>query len=335
MKNTTICHDHPIDLEMTPGGKPDSSVDAFFNTFWSLQEIFTNPSMISDPLHFEPMQSKFNLVLQKFQEIQNESESAGDRKKQRKERNIGLKTQFFFPKFLTDYNLFQLELSDPSFRRQILMQMLIVCNYVQLCSSQGTSSNVDKFSPTQVTLVGELMDRIWSVMERISPQGKLYAKMAKDVLEDESRWVKWKSQGCPDFSKPQTVFDTRSRLQNLEKSKAVDPEWIGNEELSRLWKKSKESLSSRDSEFTMPTVDSLLYELDGQVEEDGETLANSVDDSNNVLYNDMSYNWRLCRVAVRDNLEYFDTEDDFDSARPGRFLLHKWRAANASTLKVL
>lgn len=60
---------------------------------------------------------------------------------------------YFFPKFLTSRNLLELELADPSFRRQILVQTLVLFQYVLAFVPNGvlaSSATFQKLGPVDV-----------------------------------------------------------------------------------------------------------------------------------------------------------------------------------------
>jgi hypothetical protein len=74
----------------------------------------------------------------------------------------------------------------------------------------------------------------------------------------------------------------------------------------------------------VPNLDKQLTELHYQVQEDGETLEEGLEDAKYVLYNDMTYNWRAFRVAHQNHLNLFESIE-IDAQRPGKSLLMAWR----------
>ena len=66
-----------------------------------------------------------------------------------------------------------------------------------------------------------------------------------------------------------------------------------------------------------------MYDLDGQVGEDCETLQDDIEEEY-VLYNDPVYNWTATRAAVGSNLGMF-LDSDIENKRFGKTILKQWR----------
>jgi hypothetical protein len=75
-------------------------------------------------------------LLNKFEQIQSELDKNQPDRKRRYRNMTKTHHEFFFPKYLTSRGLFELELVDPFFRRQILTQYLIVSHFLVLCTLQ-------------------------------------------------------------------------------------------------------------------------------------------------------------------------------------------------------
>jgi THO complex subunit 1 len=85
---------------------------------------------------------RMNKLLSKFEEIQTELEASQPDRKRRYRDIIRTHHEFFFPKYLTSRGLFDLELVDPYFRKQLLTQYLIVSHFLVLCSLQTAEKTV-------------------------------------------------------------------------------------------------------------------------------------------------------------------------------------------------
>ncbi|XP_042499695.1 THO complex subunit 1 [Macadamia integrifolia] len=106
---------------------PDGiSVDFnFYKTFWSLQEHFCNPGPTTlAPTKWQKFASNLMVVLDTF-EAQPLSDDAGNT------NNLEEEAATFSIKYLTSSKLMGLELKDPSFRRHILVQCLILFDYLK------------------------------------------------------------------------------------------------------------------------------------------------------------------------------------------------------------
>ena len=75
----------------------------------------------------------------------------------------------------------------------------------------------------------------------------------------------------------------------------------------------------------MPDFDKYISELDYQVKEDGVTLEEGLERAEDVLYNDMTYNWRAFRMAHAHHMDLFDNAE-MDLKCPGKSLLQTWRS---------
>jgi hypothetical protein len=85
---------------------------------------------------------------EKYQQIQERGGSSDRKKRHKAELKKAAKSEYFFPKYLTNSNLYELEvqiylkqLNDPFFRRQFLSQYLSVSHflvYTLLQAKDGT-----------------------------------------------------------------------------------------------------------------------------------------------------------------------------------------------------
>ncbi|KAJ6341106.1 hypothetical protein OIU78_009308 [Salix suchowensis] len=91
----------------------------FYKTLWSLQEYFCDPSLTLSPIKWQKFSSSLTVVLNTF-EAQPLSEEEGG------VNNLEEEAAAFNIKYLTSSKLMGLELKDPSFRRHVLVQCLIL-----------------------------------------------------------------------------------------------------------------------------------------------------------------------------------------------------------------
>jgi hypothetical protein len=71
-------------------------------------------------------------------------------------------------------------------------------------------------------------------------------------------------------------------------------------------------------------LDKHIADLDYQLDDDGVTLAEGVDDEKYLLYHDKKYVWQAYRIALRTHLRLFH-QAEIDAKLPGRSLLREWR----------
>lgn len=193
----------------------------FYKTFWSLQEYFCNPALTLAPTKWQKFTSSLMVVLNAF-DAQPLSDEVGDANVLEEEAAT------FNIKYLTSSKLMGLELKDPSFRRHVLVQCLILFDYLK---APGKNDK-DLPSESMKEEMKSCEERVKKLLETTPPKGKDFLHSIEHMLEREKNWVWWKRDGCPPFEK-----------QSMEKKAVQDgpkkrrPRWrLGNKELSQLWK---------------------------------------------------------------------------------------------------
>ncbi|KAL9448114.1 hypothetical protein AB3S75_015562 [Citrus x aurantiifolia] len=193
----------------------------FYKMFWSLQEYFCNPALTLAPTKWQKFTSSLMVVLNTF-DAQPLSDEVGDANVLEEEAAT------FNIKYLTSSKLMGLELKDPSFRRHVLVQCLILFDYLK---APGKNDK-DLPSESMKEEMKSCEERVKKLLETTPPKGKDFLHSIEHILEREKNWVWWKRDGCPPFEK-----------QSMEKKAVQDgpkkrrPRWrLGNKELSQLWK---------------------------------------------------------------------------------------------------
>ncbi|KAL3676036.1 hypothetical protein R1sor_025984 [Riccia sorocarpa] len=194
----------------------------FYKTFWSLQEHFCNPAyLVQYPARWQAFSSSLSTVLQTF-----EAQPLGDEDESSSHLDEDDDATFNI-KYLTSSNLLSLELKDPGFRRHILVQCLIVFDYLK------TPGKTEKEGPRE-SLREEVKtheEHVRKLLEITPPKGKEFISAIEHILERERNWVWWKRDGCPAFER---VVQDRKVVPDSNKRR---PRWrLGNKELSQLWK---------------------------------------------------------------------------------------------------
>eukprot|EP00250_Pteridium_aquilinum_P008993 c18365_g1_i1 orf=77-2083(+) len=209
--------------EKEPPGDGLSLDFNFYKTFWSLQEYFCNPTVLLQyGTKWQTFSTSLGVVLNTFeaQPLGGDDESLGHLDE---EDNTAFKI-----KYLTSSKLMSLELKDPSFRRHILVQCLIIFDYLK------TPSKTDKEGLRELLReeVKVLEERVKKLLEITPPKGKDFLSNIEHILEREQNWVWWKRDGCSAFDK-----GPPEKKSTQEQSKKRKTRWrLGNKELSQLWK---------------------------------------------------------------------------------------------------
>lgn len=192
----------------------------FYKTFWSLQEYFYSPpSLTLNLTKWHRFTSSLAVVLNTF-EAQPLSDEEGN------VNHLEEDGAAFNIKYLTSSKLMGLELKDPSFRRHVLVQCLILFDYLK---APGKS---DKDLPSEAMKeeIKSCEERVKKLLEATPPKGKEFLNSIEHILEREKNWVWWKRDGCPPFEKQ----PVEKKVDGVKKRR---PRWrLGNKELSQLWK---------------------------------------------------------------------------------------------------
>ncbi|XP_012459845.1 THO complex subunit 1 isoform X1 [Gossypium raimondii] len=271
----------------------------FYRTFWSLQEYFCNPASLSNaPLKWQKFTASLMVVLNTF-DAQPLSEEEGA------ENNLEEEATTFNIKYLTSSKLMGLELKDPSFRRHILLQCLILFDYLKAPGKNDKDS-----SESVKEEINSCEDRVKKLLEVTPPKGKDFLHSIEHILDREKNWVWWKRDGCQPFEKQpiekKTVHDGTKKRR---------PRWrLGNKELSQLWKWADQNPNAlTDSQrVRTPTISDYW-----------KPLAEDMDDSAGIEAeyhhkNNRVYCWKGLRFSARQDLEGFSkfTEHGIEGVVP-------------------
>ncbi|KAI5410919.1 THO complex subunit 1 [Lathyrus oleraceus] len=259
----------------------------FYETFWGLQEYFSNPASINhSPIRWKKFTSSLSVVLNTF-EAQPLSDEEGDA------NNLEEEAVNFSIKYLTSSKLMGLELKDPSFRRHVLVQCLILFNYLK-APGKGDKDLPSENMKDEITLCEE---RVKKLIELTPPKGKEFLHKIEHILEREKNWVWWKRDGCPPYEK-----QPAEKKVVQDASKKRKPRWrMGNKELSQLWKWADQNPNALTDPQRVQTPSIMEY---------WKPLAEDMDPSAGIEAeyhhkNNRVYCWKGLRLSARQDLEGF------------------------------
>ncbi|GAB2293096.1 suppressor of the transcriptional defect of hpr1 by overexpression [Dionaea muscipula] len=259
----------------------------FYKTFWSLQEYFSNPPSITlAPSKWQKFATSLMVVLSTF-EAQPLSDEHGNA------NIVEEEVAFFNIKYLTSSKLMGLELKDPSFRRHILLQCLILFDYLK---APGKSEK-DMPSEAMKEEIRSCEDRVKKLLEVTPPKGKEFLECVERILERERNWVWWKRDGCPPFEKQPME---KKVVQDVVKRRR--PRWrMGNKELSQLWKWSDANPNALTDpqRVQTPSITEYWKPLADDMDETAVIEAEYHHKNNKV------YCWKGLRFSARQDLEGF------------------------------
>jgi THO complex subunit 1 len=265
----------------------------FYKTFWSLQEYFFSPTTLThnNPSKWQTFSSNLGAVLEAFevQPLGEEDEILSpDGDDDDSSFNI---------KYLTSSNLMSLELKDPGFRRHVLVQCLIIFDYLK------SPGKAEKDGPREV-IREELKvheDCVKKLLRITPPKGREFLASIDHILQRDKNWVLWKRDGCAPFER--SVQEKKPSSEPARRK----PRWrLGNRELHRLWKSSednpnaitdpKRAKMSSLTEYFKPLAEDM--DPEAGIEEEYHHKSNKV------------YCWKGLRFSARQDLEALSRYSD-------------------------
>jgi THO complex subunit 1 len=313
--------------------KEDVDLDALYPVFWSLQAYFSAPSKVFDSERFASFKAGLEATLSAFKNINTEIENQSaaraseDARKSNKRKRIADGAEVassFNPKYLTSRDLFDLEVSDTAFRRHVLVQALILLDFVLSLTSKSKSRLADATNKSVLygfTLNDE--DTKWAVNMRKSiegylqqgPGGMFYYRMVNTVLSRDKNWVRWKAEGCPLIERPAiSAAEYKTSREHATKAyanKRIRPSPMGSLDLKFL--ADNEALANierlkQPDRYSVPTADSFLKGImDDEMDIE---MAMTNEDKEIAVNSKASKSWRILRLSAKGKLAAFDKIED-------------------------
>ncbi|KAI9833141.1 MAG: hypothetical protein M1819_003763 [Sarea resinae] len=312
-------------------------MDSLYTTFWTLQQDFSSPTKLFEPERFEAFKAGLRLVIRKFETVQKGSVdrsvpkvSTDDSKrgiKRKRDDDDGLASNFN-PKYLTSRDLFDLEISDLAFRRHILVQALILVDFLLSLTQKAKSKMADLNQQNKSVIYGHTLsdeDAKWALQTRSAiasylqegPEGKFYYRMVDTVLSRDKNWVRWKAENCPPIERPPfstaQYLSAQKGIQDTCTNKRLRATPLGSLNLNflsdaenmhagldRLKDPEKHKLPLAES-FQGPIMDN---DFDIDMAGDDEAKKTELEEQK------ASKLWRALRIASKNKLKLFDKIDD-------------------------
>ncbi|KAF8865868.1 hypothetical protein BDZ45DRAFT_611620 [Acephala macrosclerotiorum] len=318
--------------------KPEKPMpsDELYPIFWALQQNFSQPKRLFDtkhPEYFASFKSGLKATMAVFKSVQAENsgrptkiaeESKKGTKRKRSQGGEDL-SDAYNPKYLTSPDLFELEISDLSFRRNILVQVLIILEFLlhlsakakEKLSKASLPDNANKsVMYAEWTLSEE--DTKWAIETKVAVaeylkqgyEGPFFLRMIETVLSRDKNWARWKVENCPSIARPAVAPEdyasaksaarrTTSKRVKLNSGGTLDLKFLsegdGRSNLDRL----KDS-----SRYSVPSVKT--YEA-GILDDDFDIdRAKDKEAKQPHIEAKASKSWRALRIATTSKLIAFD-----------------------------
>ncbi|KAH8382584.1 hypothetical protein KR009_004193, partial [Drosophila setifemur] len=281
--------------------------------FWSLQDFFRNPNQCYNKAQWKMFQMHAENILQSFSSFkledlrQNGNDSASETGHTMEVDDEAVhtavvstvnKAHHFFAKFLTNPKLLALQLSDSNFRRAVLVQFLILFQYLQVSVKFKNDSYT--LTPDQAEFIKDTEPRVYKLLDETPPYGRRFSRTVHHMLVREEMWNNWKNEGCKEFKKPE---EPAAAVEEANPPPAKRPRrplgdalrdaarngkfFLGNDNLTRLWNYSPDNLQACKSEQR-----NFLPLLETYLETPHEKVA-------------PAFEWRALRLLARQTPHFF------------------------------
>ncbi|XP_009877494.1 PREDICTED: THO complex subunit 1, partial [Apaloderma vittatum] len=229
-----------------------------YRKFWSLQDYFRNPVQCYEKVSWKTFLKYSEEVLAVFKSYKLDDTQAS-RKKLEELKTGG--EHVYFAKFLTSEKLMDLQLSDSNFRRHILLQYLILFQYLKGQVKFKSSNYV--LTDEQSLWIEDTTKAVYQLLSENPPDGERFSKMVEHILNTEENWNSWKNEGCPSFVKERSQPDFHlgppdSKPMRPVRKRPAPEDFLGkgpnkkilmgNEELTRLWNLCPDNMEACKSE---------------------------------------------------------------------------------------
>ncbi|GLA53057.1 THO complex subunit 1 [Aspergillus niger] len=323
---------------VVPSSKDESQdkgvdLDDLYPMFWGLQAYFSAPTKTFDPQHFAEFKTGLEATLSAFKNVDTDLENSSNSKMseeirkstKRKRTTDGQEiASSFNPKYLTSRDLFDLEVNDTAFRRHVLVQALILLDFMLSLTPKAKAKLADLTNKS--VLYGFVLhddDAKWAVKMRKAIEeylqegigGKFYYRMVDTVLSRDKNWVRWKAEGCPLIERPPVsvseYLGAREHATKVYANKRLRTSPMGSLDLKFL--SEGESLAGLErlkepERFSVPAADSLMMGImDDELDID---TAQTKEDREYAMRSKSSKTWRILRLSAKSKLAEFEKIED-------------------------
>jgi THO complex subunit 1 len=311
-----------MEVEKKDDDKESKSEREFklYSNFWQLQDFFRDPAQCYDKNQWENFCNITAEIISTF--TKKKLDTRTSKKEPLMKETADEFVEEYFPKYLTNQNLLNLQLNDSNFRRYVLMQYLIVFQYLQTSVKFKTDTQV--LSTDQGKWIDEQRKKAFKLLDETPPNGKAFSSSAKSILKRELIWIRWKNEGCPSLVIPsppaaengeaekEAVGSTPEKKARLGKRKAPLGEMmryeakhgkinLGNKGLTKLWNINPDNLEACKEE-ERNFLPSLLQFFEEPINE--LNPHNGIDDVYKKV-NKGEWGWRALRLMSRRSNHFF------------------------------
>jgi len=295
-----------INMEMEDGEADETpntvTIDYnLYRKFWSLQDYFRRPTQCYDKNPWKKFMDYAGDVLSCFKSYKLD-EMKG--KKRIEDAQHRAHTHAVFAKYLTSEKLLDLQLSDSNFRRYVLVQFLILFQYLQAQVRFKSSTQV--LSEEASTWMKTTLDTVYELLTETPPDGARFTSSIRHILSREENWNSWKNDGCPSYvrerEEPTVPKPTRATKRSMGEDLAAGGKTVkmGSIEITRLWNLSRDNMSAcRNTQASVPGLEEFFEEAIEQADPEA-----AVEDAYKLINNE-NWSWKALRLLSRQSPHFF------------------------------
>ncbi|KAF3205744.1 hypothetical protein TWF191_001764 [Orbilia oligospora] len=307
-----------------------------YAVLWSTQHEFAEPIRLFQKEILDNFKESLDTVIKAFRSSideygHNAPVVASDTRRSHKRKWDGEvkhdELDSYNPKYLTSRELFDLEVRDLVFRRHILVQFLIVIEFLLSLSPKYKKYLEAEAKNRSVQFAYTLSeeddkwaeaakkDVVNALNYKSGMDGLLFSRTVDSVLTREKNWVKWKAENCVSFEmEPASTehvavsksvgHEATTLINNLGKV-------VGAPALTRVWFDNSlevTSIRSNAQKINLPAYRSYAESIEGyHLDKDFASTEQEKEDIDESISN---VTWRSLRVASRDRFQLFKSLDD-------------------------
>lgn len=265
-----------------------------YQKFWSLQDFFHSPNTCYNKMQWRHFTSCAVEVLSVFGSFKSDDANSSKWKQAKLPSSNG--ACVYFAKYLTSPKLLELELSDSHFRRYVLVQFLILFQYLTSPVKFKLESYV--LTEDQQTWVKDTSKKVYELLEETPPNGADFGKDVEKILRREEFWNAWKNDGCPDFRQTIEKLDIEKKSRKRPWEDFHTYKCKTTSEATKLWSTTPnnwEACKSTKRNF-VPTLESFFGIAGGK----SDAGVNKKIDTK-----DSKYTWKALRLLCMKSPHFF------------------------------
>lgn len=157
-----------------------------YMAIWSLQKYFNNPSVLFEEPEWLKFEKYTETVIGLFTDYHIDYQA-------HHHTTPGDST---FPKYLTSEQLCHLQIKDPQFRRQIVLQYMILLQYIERPPRKGQLAGA-RASLRMNRWIQGMQKKLENLLVLMSRK-----EFCEQLMSHEAGWNSWKDNSCPSLSVP-------------------------------------------------------------------------------------------------------------------------------------